>query len=94
VVYGAGDFAAFDETAPPPAMPDWSPVRRFGGYAASGDPSVARQAMARRSLAAVCGGANHCAIHGHDHAAVRSARLPVSDLKSFWGVLGCSCFAF
>ena len=27
VVYGAGEFARFDEIAPPPAMPDWSPVR-------------------------------------------------------------------
>ena len=37
VVYAAGDFAALDDGAPPPAMPDWSPVRRFGGYAAWGD---------------------------------------------------------
>jgi hypothetical protein len=94
VVYGAGDFAAFDETAPPPAMPDWSPVRRFGGYAAWGDSSGSGQAVARRSLAAASGHANHCGIHGHDHAAVWSARLPVGDLRSFWGALGCSCWAF
>src|ERR1700735_2203045 len=37
VVYGAGDFASFDDSAPPPAMPDWSPVRRFGGYGAWSD---------------------------------------------------------
>ena len=37
VVYGAGDFASFDDSAPPAAMPDWSPVRRFGGYGAWGD---------------------------------------------------------
>ena len=37
VVYAAGDFAALDNP-PPPAMPDWSPVRRFGGYAAWADP--------------------------------------------------------
>src|ERR1700733_9178816 len=36
IVFGAGDFAPFDEAAPPPAMPDWSPVRIFGGYAAWG----------------------------------------------------------
>src|ERR1700688_585925 len=29
VVCGAGDFATLDEAAPPPAMPDWSPVRTF-----------------------------------------------------------------
>ena len=32
IVYGAGDFKALDDNAPPPAMPDWSPVRNFGGY--------------------------------------------------------------
>ena len=37
VVYGAGTFSSLDEAAPPPAMPDWSPVRRFGGYGAWGD---------------------------------------------------------
>jgi hypothetical protein len=26
VVYAAGDLATYDEVAPPPAMPDWSPV--------------------------------------------------------------------
>jgi len=94
VVYGAGDFAALDETAPPPAMPDWSPVRRFGGFAAWAEGGDPRHATVRRSLAAACGCANHCGIHGHDHAAARSARLPISDLRSFWGALGCSCFAF
>src|SRR5579863_10453352 len=94
VVFGAGDFTALDETPPPPAMPDWSPVRQFGGYAAWGDRSGSGEAAARRSLAANCSCASHCGIHGHDHAAARSSRLPVSDLRSFWGALGCSCFAF
>jgi hypothetical protein len=93
VVYGVGDFAAFDET-PPPAMPDWSPVPRFGGYAAWAERGDHRQTTVQRSLAAACGCANHCGIHGHDHAAARSPRLPVRDLRSFWGALGCSCFAF
>jgi hypothetical protein len=38
IVYGAGDFKALDENDMPPAMPDWSPVRKFGGYAAWGEP--------------------------------------------------------
>src|SRR4029434_1334186 len=37
LVYTAGSFASLDESSPPPAMPDWSPVRRFGGYAGWGD---------------------------------------------------------
>jgi predicted amidohydrolase YtcJ len=31
IVYGSGDFGSLDDSAPPPAMPDWSPVRSFGG---------------------------------------------------------------
>ena len=93
VVYGAGDFAQLDDTAPPPAMPNWSPVRRFGGYAAWGDPDGAGTPGFRRKVAMSCGCANSCGVHGHDHAAVWSSKLPISDLKAFWGALGCSCWA-
>ncbi|HTD29523.1 MAG TPA: amidohydrolase, partial [Xanthomonadaceae bacterium] len=30
VVFASGDFARFDDNAPPPALPDWSPVRTYG----------------------------------------------------------------
>jgi predicted amidohydrolase YtcJ len=93
VVYGTGDFAKLDETAPPPAMPDWSPVRTFGGYAAWGDPKGAGQPAMRRRLAMHCGCATSCNIHGHDHATAWSAKLPIADLKAFWGALGCACWA-
>jgi len=91
VVYGAGDFAGLDQGAPPPAMPDWSPVRTFGGYAAWGDARAARQSGDRRKLALSCDCAKACNIHGHDHAGAWSGTLPISDLKSFWGALGCAC---
>ena len=93
VVYGAGDFASFDEAGPPPAMPDWSPVRTFGGYAAWGDAKGAGKPALDRKLAMTCSCANVCNIHGHDHASAWSSRLPIADLKSFWGALGCSCWA-
>jgi len=93
VVYGTGDFARYDEGLPPPAMPDWSPVRAFGGYAAWGGANGAGPAARERGLAVTCDCANACAVHGHDHAIAWSSRLPVSDLKSFWGVLGCACWA-
>ena len=92
-VYGAGDFARFDETPPPPAMPDWSPVRKFGGYAAWGDPKGAGQAALLRNAASNCLCANRCAVHGHNHATAWSSKLPIADLKSFWGALGCACWA-
>jgi predicted amidohydrolase YtcJ len=94
IVYGAREFSRLDETAPPPAMPDWSPVRRFGGYAAWADPKGAGQAAALRYAASSSGRAHGCGIHGHDRATAWSSQLPIRDLKSFWGALGCSCWAF
>jgi predicted amidohydrolase YtcJ len=93
VVYGAGAFAALDEGGPPPAMPEWSPVRTFGGYAAWADSKNAGQSAFDRALAMTCSCANACSIHGHNHAIAWSGKLPIADLKSFWGVLGCACWA-
>jgi predicted amidohydrolase YtcJ len=84
VVYGSGAFASLDDTPLPPAMPDWSPVRRFGGYAAWAD---------RESAKPLTQNAHCCALHGHNHAATRSTPA-VDDVRSFWGALGCSCWAF
>src|SRR5882672_7567429 len=78
-VHGDG---AFKDLAPtlPPAMPDWSPVRSFGGYHQRADSGAGTgQAFA----AADCGCAKACTIHGHAHA--WGANLPVADEKSFWG---------
>jgi hypothetical protein len=93
IVYGAGDFAALDKSEPPPAMPDWSPVRTFGGYGAWADTRNGNKSELGRKLAMSCACASACAVHGHDHAAAWSSRLPIADLKSFWGVLGCACWA-
>jgi predicted amidohydrolase YtcJ len=93
VVYGAGAFASFDEGGPPPAMPEWSPVRTFGGYGAWADSRNAGQAALDRTLAMTCSCANACGIHGHNHAIAWSGKLPIADLKSFWGALGCACWA-
>jgi predicted amidohydrolase YtcJ len=93
IVYGASDFARFDDAPLPPAMPDWSPVRAFGGYAAWGDAETAGKRAVARQAASQCGCANQCNVHGHDHAAAWSSKLPISDLKGFWGALGCACWA-
>jgi predicted amidohydrolase YtcJ len=93
IVYGASDFARFDGAPLPPAMPDWSPVRAFGGYAAWGDAETAGKRAVARQAASLCGCANQCDVHGHDHAAAWSSKLPISDLKGFWGALGCACWA-
>jgi hypothetical protein len=93
IVHAAGAFAALDPPMPP-AMPDWSPVRRFGGYGAWGDAPLEAPSAAQKVAAHSCSCAHACAVHGHDHAAAWSSRLPAADLKAFWGALGCACFAF
>src|SRR5438876_1632948 len=78
VVYGAGEFVRVDEGAPPPALPDWSPVRRFGGYAAPADRKRSRTTAAMRRTASVSGRARA----GHVH-----------DFTCLCGALGCACWA-
>lgn len=85
-VYGAGSFAPL-APPPPPAMPEWSPVRTFGGYQKQSAPDGSAH------MAAACGCASSCAVHGHDHARAWAANVPANDLKTFWGALGCACWA-
>jgi predicted amidohydrolase YtcJ len=91
ILYAAGDFANLDQGAPPPAMPDWSPVRVFGGYA--GGARVDADTARVENITASCACTHRCTLHGHDHAKAWTANLPIQDLKSFWGALGCACWA-
>lgn len=88
IVHGDGDYA--DRSPPlPPASPSWSPVNVA--------PSPAMRAEAgqavRMERACHDGCANACGVHGHDHRIAWTNPIPAADLKAFWGVLGCSCFA-
>ena len=93
VVYGAGQFGHLDESAPPPGMPDWSPVRQFGGFAAWKSSKGESESTLQQVATAACGCSTACAVHGHAHARAWSASGPASDLRSFWGALGCACWA-
>lgn len=90
VVHGQGGFS---KLAPdlPPAMPDWSPVRTFGGYhnRSRGDGKTGLAA----ALSRACSCDSACNVHGHDHASVYAADAPTADARSFWGVMGCGCWA-
>lgn len=88
VVHGAEELA---HLAPPlpPAMPDWSPVRTFGGYQRRA-PSPGRG----QALSSACFPGDRCSVHGHDRAHAFSARVPGGDESTFWAVFGCSCWAF
>jgi Amidohydrolase family len=88
-VHGTGEFRHLAPDLPAP-MPDWSPVRAFGGYSRRDNKS----AGASLAFATSCGCAGPCAIHGHAHATAWATDIPVADNKSFWGALGCSCWAF
>jgi len=89
-VHGDAEFKDLAPSLPPP-MPDWSPVRSYGGYQKRADNDEARKYA---FAAAACACASSCGVHGHAHASAWGANMPASDARSFWGVLGCSCWAF
>lgn len=91
IVYAAAEFKQ-DDSPLPPASPTWSPVRKFGGYWRATENRNAPSHQPLQAKSAACACANSCGMHGHSHAWVLD--LPVKDKKSFWGALGCSCFAF
>jgi predicted amidohydrolase YtcJ len=78
VVHGDEEFK---NLAPPlpPAMPEWSPVGVYGGYAL---PASATAHAVR------------CSVHAHACAPARRVPIRSEDANGFWGVLGCGCFAF
>ena len=87
VVHAGGTYAALAPPMPP-AMPDWSPTRRFGANrdrAAAGKPRAF-------AVARCCDSA--CGVHGHEHARAWAASTPAGRDRGFWGALGCSCWAF
>jgi predicted amidohydrolase YtcJ len=88
VVYGEGDYA--DLSPPlPPASPGWSPIN------AEPSPAMRAEMSGTTQFARAChdGCALACGVHGHDHQIAWTNPIPVADKRSFWGALGCSCFA-
>jgi predicted amidohydrolase YtcJ len=81
VVYGAGEFADL-APAPLPVLPDWSPVKVYGGYH-----QPAQEAVASTQAHACAHGA-----HGLLHRLLGSLRR--GGPEPLWGGLGCDCFAF
>ena len=91
---GASPYTAggFRDEAPAviPALPDWSPVAKFGGYALPPTAMVGGHAC--------CNGAAHD--HGHNHGVVPASQSDLRKLTAgawrnmgLWGS-GCDCFAF
>ncbi|MBM9401110.1 amidohydrolase [Gluconacetobacter azotocaptans] len=90
IVHGADSFTSL-APALPPAMPDWSPVRTFGGYQSRFTASSVEPGLVTK-LVSCC--ANACGVHQHDHARAWGSASPAGIDRSFWGALGCSCWAF
>jgi predicted amidohydrolase YtcJ len=92
IVYGAQDFQRLDP-APLPVLPEWSPVKVYGGYGAPLDVRKAARSgipLLPHQHTAVCHarGCLHAAYQLL--AGIKDAAPRYSD---FWG-LGCDCFAF
>jgi hypothetical protein len=88
IVHGEDAFA--DQAPPlPPAAPIWTPA---GAFASPGMRKSAVNEPAQHSRSCHTGCGNTCSLHDHNHQIAWNNPIPVRDLKSFWGALGCSCF--
>jgi predicted amidohydrolase YtcJ len=92
IVYGAQQFKGL---APPPlpVLPEWSPVKVYGGY---GAPLDVRKAACTSAPVTRYQHTAGCHEHGCLHAAhqlVTGIKTAVPRYSDFWGS-GCDCFAF
>ena len=93
VVYAAAEFK-HDDPALPPASPDWSPVKRFGGGWRLSEGKNAASDKPLQAASAACACSSQCGMHGHQHAWLLDVPVRDNNKQAFWGALGCSCFAF
>jgi predicted amidohydrolase YtcJ len=92
IVYAAQEFQSLDP-APLPVLPEWSPVKVYGGYGAPLDVRKAARAgvpVFQHRHTAECQ-AQGCLHVAHRLSAPVQATAP--RYSDFWG-LGCECFAF
>ncbi len=85
VVYAAQEFANLAPPTPP-ASPDWSPVKQYGGYA---QPKKATAPGSKTSMRA----GEKSSLHDHLHDIGEKARHWVMGESGLWS-LGCDCFAY
>ena len=93
VVYAGAEFK-HDDPELPPASPDWSPVKRFGGAWRLSEGKSAASNAPLQAASAACACSNQCGMHGHNHAWLLDVPVRETSKNAFWGALGCSCFAF
>jgi predicted amidohydrolase YtcJ len=91
IVYGVQEFHDLGP-ASLPVLPDWSPVKAYGGYGAPLDLRKAARAgipIAQHLHSADCH--SHRCLHAAHQLEIGIAAAP--RFREFWG-LGCDCFAF
>ncbi len=93
VVYAGAEFK-HDDPELPPASPDWSPVKRFGGAWRLSEGKSAASSAPLQAASAACACSSQCGMHGHQHAWLLDVPVRETSKNAFWGALGCSCFAF
>ena len=93
VVYAGAEFK-HDDPELPPASPDWSPVKRFGGAWRLSEGKSAASNAPLQAASAACACSSQCGMHGHNHAWLLDVPVRETSKNAFWGALGCSCFAF
>ena len=83
IAYGDAEFKKHSPEMPV-AMPDWSPVKTFGGY-------QERSTMTGHALAQIQNALSHscCGVH----AQTKKVRHSLEEVALDWS-LGCSCWAF
>lgn len=91
VVYAGAEFKQEDPPLPP-ASPEWSPVKRFGGQWRKSENRNAPSLQPLQGGSCAC--SSSCGMHAHSHAWMLDIPVNDKDKKAFWGALGCSCFAF
>lgn len=92
VVHAADPFLG--EAPPPiPILPEWSPLRAFGGY---GAPLDSKRAARAGVPEAVHTHSEHCHSHGCGHALQQLFSTAESATQRYSGFFGrgCDCFAF
>ena len=93
VVYAGAEFK-HDDPELPPASPDWSPVKRFGGAWRLSEGKSAASNAPLQAASAACACSSQCGMHGHNHVWLLDVPVRETSKNAFWGALGCSCFAF
>ena len=83
VVYGDSEFSSLSPEIPA-AMPDWSPVRKYGGYQERSGFREHATATVRNAIESSC-----CTLHFHP----KKLRQSFEEVALDWS-MGCSCWAF